>query len=103
MQYLVYPMGFNLHTPINLLQVNTIALAIVTLDLLPTQEIYQKVLGYDFSEDEEPLTKGLATLGLDNRNFLLNGGTAFLTLQAWIILTVVVSLLRYAVSKVCSR
>ena len=36
LQYLVYPMGFNIRAPVNLLQVNSIVLSIVTLDLLPT-------------------------------------------------------------------
>ena len=95
-------MGFNLHTPTNLFQVNSIALEIVTLDLIQTQEVYQGLLGYNFSDEEEPLSDGLATLGLESRNFLLNSGTVFLTLQLWIILSVVVSLLSYATSKACN-
>ena len=95
-------MGFNLRLPTNLFQVNRIVLAIVTLDLLPIQEVYQEIHGYDFSDDEEPLTEGLATLGFDSQNFLLNSGTVFLTLQAWFILAVAVSLLSFAVSKACN-
>ena len=95
-------MGFKLHTPTNLFQVNSIALEIVTLDLIQTQEVYQGLLGYNFSDEEELLSDGLATLGLESRNFLLNSGTVFLTLQLWIILSVVVSLLSYATSKACN-
>lgn len=40
MQYLVYPMGFSMLTPTNLLEVHSIVLSIVTLDLLPTKAIY---------------------------------------------------------------
>lgn len=79
MQYLVYPMGFNLLTPSNLLAVHSIVLSIVTLDLLPTKEIYEKLFGYSFQETG-PLTKGLETLGLESHNFLLNSATVFLTL-----------------------
>ena len=50
-------------------------------------------MGYTFPETE-PLSEGLSTVGLDSQNFLLNGGTVLLTLQAWIVLSMLVTLLQ---------
>lgn len=77
MQYLTVPMGFALHRPINLLSVNTIALQITTFDFLPHGEIYSVV--YNFTETTAA-SEELESLGLDSKNFLLNGGTLFLSI-----------------------
>ena len=77
MQYLTVPMGFNLNTPRNLQEVNNITLQITTFDVLPHEEIYAEV--YNFTETT-PASDGLDSLGLDSKNFLLNGGTLFLTI-----------------------
>ena len=76
LQYLVYPMGFNLTIPTNLLQINSIALSIASIDLLDAEDIYA---GLEFSETE-PASKGLEQLGYESKNFLLNGGTLFITI-----------------------
>ena len=79
MQYLAVPMGFVLHRPTNLLNLNSIALQITTFDLLPHGEIYAVV--YNHTETTAA-SEELESLGLDNKNFLLNSGTLFLTMQA---------------------
>ena len=55
LQYLVYPMGFNLTIPTNLLQINSIAMSIASIDLLESEEIYASL---DFTETG-PASKGL--------------------------------------------
>lgn len=89
MQYLTVPMGFDLQTPMNLQKVNNITLMITTFDYLPYEEIYAEV--YTFTESEAA-SKGLERLGMDSKNFLQNGGTLFLTIQAWIAVCVAVTL-----------
>lgn len=76
LQYLVYPMGFNLTIPSNLLQINSIAMSIASIDLIEATEVYASL---DFTETE-PASKGLNELGYETKNFLLNGGTLFISI-----------------------
>ena len=100
LQYLVYPIGFDLYAPSNLVTVHSIALSITTFDLLPAQQIYQKAFGLSFRETE-PLTEGLDSLGLESRNFLLNGATVFLTLLTWAILAIIATIFVLVTKKLC--
>ena len=79
---------------------HSVALTITTFDLLPAQEIYEKYTGMTFTESE-PLTEGLASLGLENLNFLLNGATVLLTLQAWALIALVATLSALAAKRFC--
>ena len=99
LQYLVAPMGFDLIIPTNLLEINTTVMQITSFDLLPSPEIYSSI--YEFS-DTEAAHEGLANLGLESLNFLLNGGTLFLTLQAWAILATVSTLLTLVAKRHCA-
>ena len=101
LQYLVYPIGFDLYAPDNLVSVHSIALKITTFDLLPAQDIYENYCGLTFKETEEPLTEGLESLGLESKNFLLNGATVMLTLIAWFVLAVIATILVLVTKKCC--
>lgn len=69
-------MGFNLTIPSNLLQINSIAMSIASIDLIEATEVYASL---DFTETE-PASKGLNELGYETKNFLLNGGTLFISI-----------------------
>ena len=99
LQYLVVPMGFDLIIPQNLLEINLTVMSITSFDLLPAPEIYSSV--YEFT-DTEADSDGLANLGLDSLNFLLNGGTLFLTLQAWAVIALIATLMTVFAKRFCS-
>lgn len=96
LQFLVIPMGFKLNIPKNLLEINMTVLSITSFDLLPAEDIYSSV--YTFTETE-PASAGLKYLGLESLNFLLNGGTLFLILQAWAVLAIVATMLKFLAKK----
>ena len=74
---------------------------ITSFDLLPSQDIYNR-WSYDFTETDAA-HDGVKNLGLESHNFMLNGGTVFLTLQAWAVFAAFSTLLALISYYACEK
>lgn len=91
-------MGFNLLIPVNLHEITDTVVQVTSFDILSEEEIYSNT--YEFT-DTEPPSEGMETLGYQSQNFLLNSGTLFLMLQAWVVLALFATLLKFLATKLC--
>ena len=70
-------MGLNLSFPGNLIEFNKMFIGITSFDVLPSEMIVTGVL--EITETEAPNPR-LELLSFESQNFLINGGSLFLSL-----------------------
>ena len=87
-------MGLNLIYPVNLIQLSTMFIGIVQVDLLPSDEIYDSMMQFTETEASHPR---LAMLKMESQNFLLNSGSLFIFFTLWTLAFGLSSLLTAAI------